>query len=109
MDQPTMMSRQGGAAILIDEQLDVRSLRLFNDPVNDVMPAVTVGGLGGWFDETSEFHHAIAASIEKRALDWKSFSDAAFLSMLKRAKSDVFYGTPGASGRAAYGVAGTFK
>jgi UDP-2,3-diacylglucosamine pyrophosphatase LpxH len=109
MDQPTMMSRQGAAAVLIDEHINVRSLRLFNDPVNDVMPAVTVGGLGGWFDATSEFHQAIAASIAKRTPGWKSFSDAAFLAMLKRAKSDVFYGTPGAPGRAAYGVAGSFK
>lgn len=47
MDQPTMTRTQGAAAVLIDDELNIASLRLFTDPVNGEMTPVHAAGTGG--------------------------------------------------------------
>ncbi|MDZ7647351.1 MAG: hypothetical protein U5K54_09305 [Cytophagales bacterium] len=50
LDVPKMVATQGGSMVLIDEDLRIASMRLFNDPINDTLNPVTVNGVGGYPD-----------------------------------------------------------
>ena len=67
MDQPTMTSTQGASAMFIDDELNVASLRLFNDPVNGRMAPVHARGVGGFHDRDNPMLAALAAGIERSA------------------------------------------
>jgi len=68
MDQPTMASTQGAAAVFIDDALNLASLRLFNDPVNDRMAPVRAAGVGGFVDADNpllaRMHDVLAATTD---------------------------------------------
>ena len=85
MDQPTMMACQGGAAMLIDDALNVASLRLFNDPVNDVMAPVQAAGVGGFRDEDNPLLANLNVALRDNANGWAAFSAATRQAMDKRA------------------------
>jgi Calcineurin-like phosphoesterase len=85
MDQPTLMARQGGAAMFIDEAMNVASLRLFNDPVNGDMPAVHAAGVGGFRDAQNPLLAALTRSVAHNASAWDEFTRAAQAAMEKRA------------------------
>ncbi|MEO0499326.1 MAG: metallophosphoesterase [Pseudomonadota bacterium] len=74
LDRPTAMACQGGAMVLIDDALNVASLRLFNDPVNEAMIPVHAGGVGGFDDTENELLAALEAAVEGAAADWGVFS-----------------------------------
>lgn len=76
MDQPTMTTTQGAAAVLIDDALNVASLRLFNDPVNGSSPAVHAAGTGGWRDRDNPLLAALAGALERTRDDWSAFTRA---------------------------------
>ena len=77
MDQPTMSSMQGAAAVFIDEAMNVASLRLFNDPVNGSIAPVKARGVGGFRDRSNPMLAALAAGIERTAPAWELFSRSA--------------------------------
>jgi UDP-2,3-diacylglucosamine pyrophosphatase LpxH len=77
MDQPTLASTQGAAAVFIDEALNVASLRLFNDPVNGSITPVQARGVGGFRDRDNAMLAALAAGIERTAPAWEVFSRSA--------------------------------
>ena len=85
MDQPTLMSRQGAAAMLIDDEMNVASLRLFNDAVNGEMAWVHAGGIGGFRDAANPLLAQLTDSIERNGKDWAAFSACAKNAMDKRA------------------------
>jgi hypothetical protein len=77
MDQPTMASTQGAAAVFIDADLNLASLRLFNDPLNGAMAPVQAQGVGGFRDAANPLLAALADGVARTADAWRAFSDAA--------------------------------
>lgn len=70
LDEPTLMPVQGCAAMLVSDDLEVASLRLFNDPTDDTMAPVRVEGSGRVSRLADEAGDAVA-----RAADvWADFS-----------------------------------
>ncbi len=70
LDEPTLMPVQGCAAMLVSDDLEVASLRLFNDPTDGVMAPVRVEGSGRLsrlVDETGE-------AVERASSHWAEFS-----------------------------------
>lgn len=72
LDEPGLMPVQGCAAMLVSDELEVASLRLFNDPVDGVMNPVRVEGSGR---ETKLVGEAVAA-VEAASSHWADFSRA---------------------------------
>ncbi|MDM0069832.1 metallophosphoesterase [Variovorax sp. J31P207] len=97
MDQPTMTSTQGAAAVFIDEALNLASLRLFNDPVNGRMAPVQAQGVGGFGDRDNPMLAALAAGIERTAPAWQAFSRSAQTATEAHATRllDKFFHVPG--------------
>lgn len=77
IDQPTMGSTQGAAAVLIDAALNVASLRLFNDPVNGRMVPVHATDAASMRPQPNPLRDALAAAVEGQRAAWQVFSDAA--------------------------------
>ncbi|QYJ06874.1 metallophosphoesterase [Qipengyuania flava] len=70
LDEPTLMPVQGCAAMLVSDDLEVASLRLFNDPTDGTMAPVRVEGSGRVSRLADEAGEAVA-----RAADvWADFS-----------------------------------
>jgi hypothetical protein len=70
LDQPTLMPVQGCAAMLVSEELEVASLRLFNDPTDGTIAPVRVEGSGRATRLSDEASDKVA-----RAADvWAEFS-----------------------------------
>ncbi|OYQ33876.1 hypothetical protein CHU93_02855 [Sandarakinorhabdus cyanobacteriorum] len=78
LDQPTLMPSQGGAAMLIDDDLNVASLRLFNDEPDGGTRPVHAGGLGGFIDAENILLHQVQAALQHpdTADLWQAFSDS---------------------------------
>ncbi|MBT2320974.1 hypothetical protein J7E62_01205 [Variovorax paradoxus] len=95
MDQPTMSTTQGAAAMFIDDALNIASLRLFNDPVNGKAVPVHARGVGGFRDRDNPMLAALAAGIERSAPAWAAFSASAQQAAERRAASllDEFFKT----------------
>lgn len=71
LDEPTLMPVQGCAAMLVSDELEVASLRLFNDPTDGTIAPVRVEGSGRLtklVDEASE-------AVERASSNWADFSD----------------------------------
>ena len=70
LDEPTLMPVQGCAAMLVSDELEVASLRLFNDPTDGTIAPVRVEGSGRLtrlVDETS-------TAVERASDHWADFS-----------------------------------
>lgn len=74
MDQPTMTSPQGAAIVLIDGDLNLASLRLFNDPVHGDSPAVHAAGTGTPSDRDNPLVLALDQAVAHHAGDWEHFT-----------------------------------
>jgi hypothetical protein len=74
MDQPTMTSTQGAAIVLIDNELNLASLRLFNDPVNGACPPVHVAGTGTARDRDNPMLPLLEQAVARQAAGWDRFS-----------------------------------
>jgi hypothetical protein len=77
MDQPTMTPAQGAAAIFIDDELNVASLRLFDDPLNGECIPVQARGTGGMRDRDNPLLASMTAAIAATSADWDAFSACA--------------------------------
>ena len=74
MDQPTMTPAQGAAAIFIDDELNVASLRLFDDPLNGEYAPVQARGTGGMRDHDNPLLERMNAAIAATKAEWEAFS-----------------------------------
>ena len=93
MDQPTMTSTQGAAIVLIDGDLNLASLRLFNDPVNGDCPAVHAAGTGGERDRGNPLLPALEQAVARQAADWDRFTRSAVAALQRHARDllDAFF------------------
>ena len=76
MDQPTMAPAQGAAAVFIDDELNLASLRLFNDPLNGARSPVRAAGVGGFHDHDNPLLKRMTEVLETavQAKAWDAFS-----------------------------------
>ena len=70
LDEPTLMPVQGCAAMLVSEDLEVASLRLFNDPTDGTMAPVRVEGSG----RLSRLVDEAGEAVEGASSHWAAFS-----------------------------------
>ncbi|MBX7500621.1 metallophosphoesterase [Qipengyuania sp. YG27] len=70
LDEPTLMPVQGCAAMLVSHELEVASLRLFNDPTDGTMAPVRVEGSG----RISRLAEEAGEAVERAADVWADFS-----------------------------------
>ena len=70
LDEPTLMPVQGCAAMLVSDDLEVASLRLFNDPTDGTIAPVRVEGSGRLNRLTDE----AGAAVERASAHWADFS-----------------------------------
>jgi len=77
LDEPTLMPCQGAAAVLVDDDLNVASLRLFNDVTNDKIAPVRAVGIGGYGDTVNPLLNSAHNAVHANANLWSEFSDAA--------------------------------
>ncbi|MEO0907308.1 MAG: metallophosphoesterase [Pseudomonadota bacterium] len=70
LDEPTLMPVQGCAAMLVSDELEVASLRLFNDPTDGKMAPVRVEGSG----RISRLVDETAQAVERASDHWADFS-----------------------------------
>ncbi len=85
LDERTLMPVQGCAAVLVSDELEVASLRLFNDPTDGTMAPVRVEGSGRaskLVDETSE-------AVTRASGHWANFSDIVHKRIIEEADKRV--------------------
>lgn len=70
LDEPTLMPVQGCAAMLVSDELEVASLRLFNDPTNGEMAPVRVEGSG----RLNRLADETADAVDRASAHWADFS-----------------------------------
>jgi hypothetical protein len=85
MDQPTLAPTQGASMVLLDSDLHMAALRLFNDPVNGHMPPVRALGVGDFSDASNPLLAALSQALEQTRDDWQAFSDCTQLALEQRA------------------------
>ena len=74
MDQPTMTPTQGAAMVFIDDETNLASLRLFNDPVNGEFAAVHAAGVGGFKDPDNPLLAQMNQAFPATQAVWGEFS-----------------------------------
>ena len=103
VDQPDFSAAQGGAIVLVDRDLNVASLRLFQAPVNGKMPPVAAAGshLGERAD--NPLLQRMQDTIDQG--HWQAFQDSACLAMQQRAMEvrDQFFDRNSSDGVKHYG------
>lgn len=77
LDEPRLDTVQGASMILIDEDLNVAALRLFNCPVNGVATPVSVHGTGRYSDIGNPLLAPLRAALESTRDHWQTFSETA--------------------------------
>jgi hypothetical protein len=77
MDQPTMTPAQGAAAIFIDDELNVASLRFFDDPLNGACDPVQARGTGGMRDRDNPLLARMTTAIAATKTEWDAFTACA--------------------------------
>jgi hypothetical protein len=77
LDEPRLDTVQGASMILIDEDLNVAALRLFNCPVNGVATPVSVHGTGRHSDLGNPLLAPLRAALESTRDHWQIFSETA--------------------------------
>ncbi|MEP0190401.1 MAG: metallophosphoesterase [Erythrobacter sp.] len=70
LDEPTLMPVQGCAAMLVSDQLEVASLRLFNDPTDGTIAPVRVEGSG----RVNRLVDEASKAVERASDHWADFS-----------------------------------
>jgi Calcineurin-like phosphoesterase len=85
LDEPTLMPVQGCAAMLVSEELEVASLRLFNDPTDGTMVPVRVEGSG----RASKLVDEVSEAVERAASHWASFSQIVHNRIIEEADKRV--------------------
>jgi hypothetical protein len=77
----------GGAVILVDENLAVTSLRMYNESADPSGYAVTVQEASHPGDSPGAFHQTISNFVSSNAPPWKDFSDAVARAISVRAQN----------------------
>ncbi len=77
VDQVQPESVYGAAAILLDEQLQATSLRLYNQAASKEDYIVRVEAATSPGEKSNSFHERIKALVQPASEPWKSFSEAA--------------------------------
>ena len=85
LDEPTLMPVQGCAAILVSDELEVASLRLFNDPTDGTMAPVRVEGSGRQSKLLDETGEAVASASDA----WGEFSNIVHKRIVAEAEKRV--------------------
>ncbi len=85
LDEPTLMPVQGCAAMLVSDELEVASLRLFNDPTNGEMAPVRVEGSG----RLNHFADDTAAAVDRASAHWADFSSIVHARIVEEAEKRV--------------------
>jgi UDP-2,3-diacylglucosamine pyrophosphatase LpxH len=85
LDEPTLMPVQGCAAMLVSDELEVASLRLFNDPTDGAMAPVRVEGSG----RLTRLEDQAAAAVERASAHWADFSTIVHARILAEADKRV--------------------
>lgn len=86
MDQPTMTPTQGAAAVFIDDEMNLASLRLFNDPVNGEFAPVRAAGVGGFEDQDNPLLARMNEALRPSAAAWSDFSTQAHAAAQRHAR-----------------------
>ncbi|MCK0128656.1 metallophosphoesterase [Erythrobacter sp. F6033] len=81
LDEPTLMPVQGCAAMLVSDELEVASLRLFNDPTDGKITPVRVEGSG----RASRLVDEASAAVERAADHWANFSNVVHARIVEEA------------------------
>lgn len=74
VDHPGLSPAQGAAAVFVDSDANVASLRLFNDPVNDEMRPVRAEGCHGPDDRRNPLLASLSEAVDRTADGWAAFS-----------------------------------
>ncbi len=77
----------GGAVVLVDENLETTSLRMYNESANPDGYAVKVQEAAHPGDPPSAFHQRIAGLVDKNPEPWQSFSGAVARAINVRAQN----------------------
>ena len=85
LDEPTLMPVQGCAAMLVSDELEVASLRLFNDPTDGVMAPVRVEGSG----RVSRLVDETSAAVDGASDHWADFSRIVHARIIEEADARV--------------------
>ncbi|MEO1220801.1 MAG: metallophosphoesterase [Pseudomonadota bacterium] len=85
LDEPTLMPVQGCAAMLVSDELEVASLRLFNDPTDGTMAPVRVEGSGRVSKLVTEASEAVSSASES----WAEFSQIVHSRIIEEADKRV--------------------
>ncbi|RCW69254.1 metallophosphoesterase [Pseudorhodoferax soli] len=95
MDQPTLTPTQGASMVLLDAELNMAALRLFNDPVNGRMAPVRAAGVGDFSDAANPMLAALGEALAQTAGAWQQFSGCAQQALEQRARQllDDFFDT----------------
>lgn len=86
VDHPTTSPVQGGAAVLVDDDANVASLRLFNDPINGEMHPVHAAGCHGPQDGANPLLGALQDTLVARSDAFAEFSAACHAGLDQRAR-----------------------
>ena len=85
LDSPKMDGTQGAAIVLVDSDLNVASLRLFNNPLNNDVFEVRAEGVGGYADTVNPLVQILKEKL-KNQKDWGIFTTAFKEGVLLRAR-----------------------
>jgi hypothetical protein len=85
LDEPTLMPVQGCAAMLVSDELEIASLRLFNDPTDGTMAPVRVEGSG----RKAKLVDETAAAVEGASAEWAAFSSIVHQRIIEEADKRV--------------------
>jgi UDP-2,3-diacylglucosamine pyrophosphatase LpxH len=84
LDNAAMTATQGAALVFVDEELQVASLRLFNDHLRGQENLVHAAGVGGYPDRDNKMLIRLRDAVNPE--DWKGFSEAFDKGILTRAE-----------------------
>lgn len=86
LDEPTMTSLEGASLVLVDADNNVVSIRLFNQPVNDPINAVTILPSGAYPQPPNSNPLLTAVQSALQPSQWTSFSTAVAKALADRQK-----------------------
>lgn len=84
LDEPMMTPCEGAAVVLIDDALNLVSLRLYNDPVNGVPISVHIPPSGAYPRANNPLRSAVAYALDRGQRLWQEFSNQAAQALRQR-------------------------
>jgi UDP-2,3-diacylglucosamine pyrophosphatase LpxH len=87
VDTVDLQSSHGGAVVLLDEQLNMTSLRMYNESADPSKYAVTVQTATPPNDEPNPLHERVSQLVEASKNPWKSFSETVAAEVPRRVEN----------------------